>query len=302
MKRKLIVSFSGGETSAYMSQWLWQHKSQEYEMQFVFANTGEEREETLEFIQQCSDYFGFPVTWIECEPESKSKYIIVDFFTASRRGEPFEKVIQKYGIPNIALPHCSRELKEVPISAFSKNIFRKHYSTAIGIRSDEVDRISPYAQKKKLIYPLISGGFHPGVNKIDINLFWSKMPFRLHLKGYEGNCKWCWKKSLKKLLRIAKDDPSAFNFPLRMEEQFGNFIPPNRVLLLQQKGKSIELPITFFRNHISAQEIILSARSANPIIRDDNRIYTKQATIPFIDFGDTDFVGGDSCEIFSDCR
>lgn len=120
MKRKLIVSFSGGETSAYMSQWLWQHKSQEYEMQFVFANTGEEREETLEFIQQCSDYFGFPVTWIECEPESKTKYTIVDFFSASRRGEPFEKVIRKYGIPNIALPHCSRELKEVPITAFSK--------------------------------------------------------------------------------------------------------------------------------------------------------------------------------------
>lgn len=128
------------------------------------------------------------------------------------------------------------------------------------------------------------------------------MPFRLRLKGYEGNCKWCWKKSLKKLLRIAKDDPATFNFPLQMEEQFGNYIPPNRVLLLQQKGKSIALPITFFRNHISAEEILLSARSANPIIRDDNRIYTQQTTIPFIDFGDIDFVGGDSCEIFSDCR
>lgn len=302
MKSKLIVSFSGGETSAYMSQWLWLHKSQDYEMVFVFANTGEEREETLQFIQQCSIYFGFPVIWIECDPDSAIRYKEVDFLSASRHGEPFEKVIKKYGIPNIALPHCSRELKEVPINAFSKKHFRKPYFTAIGIRSDEVDRISPNAHQKKLIYPLISASFLPGVMKADVNLFWSKMPFRLNLKGYEGNCKWCWKKSRKKLLKIAKDNPDAFNFPLRMEEVYGNFIPPTRTAILLEKGKTIPLPITFFRNNTSAKEILLSAQSANPIIRDDNRIYVKQTYLPFEDAENTDLTGGDSCEIFSDCK
>ena len=302
MKKKLIVSFSGGETSAFMSQWLWQHRTNDYEMLFVFANTGEEREETLEFVQHCSDYFGFAVNWIECEPGCKEKYRSVDFKTASRHGEPFEKVIRKYGIPNIALPHCSRELKEVPITAFSKNRFGKPYYTAIGIRSDEVDRISPFALKKKLIYPLISKVFLPGIMKPDVNLYWSKMPFRLNLKGYEGNCKWCWKKSRRKLLRIAKDTPSAFDFPQRMEELYGNFIPDSRSAKLLQDGKSFPLPITFFRNHLSAKEILQMAQSANPIIRDESRAYTKQATISFDDTDDIDAVGGNSCEVFSDCR
>ena len=62
---KLLVSFSGGETSAYMAQWLWKHKRDDYEMVFVFANTGEENDETLDFIEKCSHHFGFPVIWIE---------------------------------------------------------------------------------------------------------------------------------------------------------------------------------------------------------------------------------------------
>ena len=50
MKQKLLVSFSGGETSAFMAQWLWKHKQDEYDMIFVFANTGQENEETLQII------------------------------------------------------------------------------------------------------------------------------------------------------------------------------------------------------------------------------------------------------------
>ena len=55
MKKKLLVSFSGGETSAFMAQWLWKHKQDEYEMLFVFANTGQEKEETLQFVDKCEN-------------------------------------------------------------------------------------------------------------------------------------------------------------------------------------------------------------------------------------------------------
>ncbi len=71
-KKKLLVSFSGGETSAYMAQWLWKHKQDEFEMIFVFANTGQENEETLQFIKHCENYFGFKITWIETVMNEKS--------------------------------------------------------------------------------------------------------------------------------------------------------------------------------------------------------------------------------------
>ena len=50
----LLVSFSGGETSAFMAQWLNNHY-EEYgykNIVFVFANTGLENEQTLEFVER----------------------------------------------------------------------------------------------------------------------------------------------------------------------------------------------------------------------------------------------------------
>lgn len=89
-KPKLLVSFSGGETSAFMAQWLWKHHRDDYDMIFVFANTGQENEETLEFVQKCADHFGFPVVWVEAVvhhgKRKASTHRIVDFETASRDG------------------------------------------------------------------------------------------------------------------------------------------------------------------------------------------------------------------------
>src|SRR5690606_2539766 len=111
MKKRLLVSFSGGETSAFMAQWLWQHKKDEYKMIFVFANTGQENEETLEFVEACSKEFGFPVVWIEAVTNQKNgvgqSFKVVDFKTACRKGSPFEAVISKHGIPNTETPHCT---------------------------------------------------------------------------------------------------------------------------------------------------------------------------------------------------
>lgn len=63
-KQKILVSFSGGETSAYMINWLLLNKPK-HEYKFVFANTGEENEETLVFVKKCQDYFGIDITWVE---------------------------------------------------------------------------------------------------------------------------------------------------------------------------------------------------------------------------------------------
>ena len=45
---KLFISFSGGETSAYMAQWLLANKAKKYtDIICMFANTGQENEETV---------------------------------------------------------------------------------------------------------------------------------------------------------------------------------------------------------------------------------------------------------------
>lgn len=112
MKKKLLISFSGGRTSAYMLWWLmarWDERN-EWDMVVVFANTGKEHEGTLKFINQCSIYWGIYITWVEATPKQSSKggwwgvtHRIVNFNNASRKGEPFEELISKLEYQQLTL-------------------------------------------------------------------------------------------------------------------------------------------------------------------------------------------------------
>jgi len=224
MKRRLLISFSGGETSAYMTKIIFDKMAGRYdEIQTVFANTGEERNETLDFADRCDKTWGWNLIWVEASVRDgrvASKARVVNYGTASRHGEPFEAVIAKYGIPNKSYPHCTRELKMNPIHSYIREQVgwpSGTYETAIGIRVDEFDRQHPEAKKQRFIYPLINP--FP-TNKPQVNEFWQNNGWRLNLKGYEGNCKWCWKKSLRKHLTIIKENPSAYEFPERMERLY----------------------------------------------------------------------------------
>ncbi len=287
MKKKLLVSFSGGETSAYMAQWLWNNKQDEYDMIFVFANTGQENEQTLEFIQQCEKHFGFPVVWVESSPyyelRKGSGYIKTDFEMASRNGEPFENVIKKYGIPNMSFPHCTRELKENPIKTYARGLgWGTDYYLAIGIRIDEIDRMNPKRKEKKIIYPLVS---EIKMTKPKINFWWSQQPFRLNLKGYEGNCKTCWKKSDKKLFQIAKENPSAFKFMETMEFRYDQFVPKGVLKKMELDGRKTNLPVRFFRKNRSVSDIIEASKLPQREVVDDSQIMDET----------------ESCELFTEC-
>lgn len=302
VKKKLLVSFSGGETSAFMAYLLWKYKRDEFEMVFVYANTGQEREETLEFINECSQYFGFPVYWVEGVFSKKVgvgvKSKVVDFDSADRKGRVFEEMISVYGIPNPANPQCTRELKANVINHFArKTLGWKGFYIAIGIRSDEADRINAKAKQKKIIYPLISKDFFPNMTKQHVNFFWDKMPFRLRLKCYQGNCTWCWKKSTKKLEKIAFENPEVFEFPKKMEEKYGNFFPPQRIEKWLNEGKEIPKDIKFFRDGLSAEKILKNAK--NHKIIDNHKITAFQMNV--FDSSDLDLIGGESCEVWSEC-
>lgn len=232
----------------------------------VFANTGQENEETLEFVKRCDEAWGWNVVWIEAvtdpRPGKGVTARVVNFDTACRDGSVFEAMIAKHGIPGPGFVHCTRELKERAITAYCRSIGWEpsSYSTAIGIRNDEVDRINPSAREKRLIYPLTRLWPH---KKADVNAFWEKQPFRLELKGYQGNCKWCWKKSLRKHLTIMAETPEAFEFPERMEQTYpmAGANPRNE-------------PKRFFRGKLTVADIRRLAAEGNfEPAEDDARIY-----------------------------
>jgi Phosphoadenosine phosphosulfate reductase family len=223
LKEKYHISFSGGRTSAYMTKLLIDNWSDRYEFIVTFANTGLEHPKTLEFINNCDKVFGFNTVWLESvvqhDKRSAPTHKIVTFETASRKGEPFEEVIKKYGIPNSAFPGCTRDLKLAPIKSYLKSLGIDEHKirTAIGIRTDETRRVNAKtAEARTLEYPLIV--VWPS-DKQDVLDWWEDQPFDLGIDEFEGNCLGCWKKSLKKHFMQIERDPSVYDFHKRMETE-----------------------------------------------------------------------------------
>jgi hypothetical protein len=240
MKKPLTVSFSGGRTSAYMTHWLLE---QGHDLKCVFMNTGCEHPATLEFVRRCTDEWNLDLTWIEAvvhhDERKACTHRVVNYKTASRNGEPFEEMVKKYGLPNQAYPHCTRELKLNPFKSFIAENDLSDRPIAIGIRADEFDRVSP---AKHIIYPLIKD--HP-TTQDDVNLWWQKHPFDLGIAQYIGNCTWCWKKTYTKLVRIAHDIPKVFDFPIHLEDTYG------------LNGHNVDgTPRTMFRGNLTGRDVL----------------------------------------------
>lgn len=255
-KPRLVISFSGGRTSAVMTKRLIEEKRDTHELAVTFANTGQEHNATLDFVNECDKRFGWGVVWLEALIDARNgkgvRYKIVTYETASRKGEPFEAYIAKYGIPNAGSPQCTSRLKIEVINAYIlKGLgWRKNtYKTAIGIRADESDRMSK-VKGHRFIYPLVD----QGMTKEKVIQEVRSWSFDLMLDEHFGNCTWCWKKSNRKLLTLAKHNPEIFDFPVRMEEKYGlhKFVPTDKAT------KRV-----FFRGHRSAMDILDLARKGN---------------------------------------
>jgi hypothetical protein len=221
------ISFSGGRTSAYMTKLLLDNWGHLYDFIVTFANTGLEHEKTLEFVHNCDKHFGFGTVWLEADVLDRglsTGHKVVSFGAASRCGEPFEAVIKKYGIPNRAYPHCTRELKLNPMNSYlrSLGLDPKRIPTAIGIREDEQRRVSKAAGSLGIEYPLID--VWP-TDKGDVLDWWAQQPFDLGLEEFEGNCRGCYKKSYKKLFQTLDANPDALDWHRRMETDYGDVGP-----------------------------------------------------------------------------
>lgn len=220
----ILITFSGGRTSAFMAGFC-KERYKNDNLLFAFANTGKERQETLDFVNQCDKHFNLNLVWLEADISTEkgigTTYKIVDYETASRNGEPFEKVIKKYGLPSKLYRHCTRELKEVPIHKFAKEYFNGGgYLTALGIRADEPQRLNK--NKIDVFYPLAE----INVTEQFIREFWKKQPFDLQLKDYQGNCDLCFLKSKRKRMTIISEDKTTSEWWAKMEQKYADEARP----------------------------------------------------------------------------
>jgi len=262
----MVISFSGGRTSAFMAKLLIELPKYKYHKKLIiFANTGKESESTLRFIDRCDKEWDLGVVWIESvvqiEKGKGTNYRVVDFETANRNGKPFEDVINKYGLPSKLYRHCTRELKAVIINKYAKDVFgTSAFLTAIGIRADEKHRLGSDPKK---IYPLAELGFTEDI----IRNWWDNQDFDLELKDYEGNCDLCFLKSVRKKLTLISEDESKANWWAEMEEKY---------------SKEFQDKFDVYRN-LSIYDLVEKAKKPFSKINDKHELNKQQGSLFKID-------------------
>lgn len=266
------ICFSGGRTSAYMLRRILDaHKDQLPKDVFVtFANTGVEREETLEFIAEIEVRWGVPIQWLEYRRapfnpdyyqdgkqrsnEGLPEAIRTNFRSASRRGEPFWQLIrwsmdyQKHVkdappiLPNPTMRLCTDQLKIKTQARWMKSQGFDEYTSVVGIRADEPSRIArSNARGDDEVYPLARAG----ISKPEILDYWKKSPFDLQLdpNSDEGNCTLCFMKSRGKVVSVMRDSKDFDDFWLWAEEKTGQTFRKDRSYTDLRRRIDAGLPI-----------------------------------------------------------
>lgn len=215
-----VISFSGGRTSGYMLAQILAAGLQP-DVHVLFANTGKEREQTLEFVRDCAAAFGVKVVWLERRrPAGESaSFAEVDFASANRDGAVFEELLlEKSHLPNPVTRFCTTELKVRVMKGWMLSHGYKHWTNIVGFRADEPRRVAKQRGKKSrerwdVAFPL----FDAGATKSDVILWWKKQPFDLQLRSWEGNCDLCYLKGIAKRTRIMEDRPDLAEWWIRQE-------------------------------------------------------------------------------------
>lgn len=217
----LHIAFSGGRTSAFMLYQIAEANGGLSEkVRVVFANTGREMSGTLDFVQECSQRWNIPITWVEYRPDAPW-FDVVSHNSAALDGEPFEAMIRhKRYVPNGRKRICTEQLKVRAAKRMLVADGWRHWTKALGIRADEPDRHNMEDQpRERLWMPLVAAG----VRRDDVLRFWQGQPFDLPANTV-SNCRQCFQFHRQKLARQMRADPSD-TWPERMEDTgFGTFI------------------------------------------------------------------------------
>jgi 3'-phosphoadenosine 5'-phosphosulfate sulfotransferase (PAPS reductase)/FAD synthetase len=235
------VLFSGGRTSGFMLRKLldaYPHYRDDYVT--IFCNTGKEMPETLDFVNEVQTRWEVPIVWVEYTRKLASDipdgifptarrnanlakaaaigetvhwYKIVTYETASRRGEPFDELLNWMTVlPNVVSRGCSIQLKIRTAMRYLFSIGLKEYASIIGIRKDESHRsiqiLANCDSFEHPRFPLVEWG----VTEADVIKFWQENCFDLRLKSYQGNCDLCFLKAKWKRVKLVKENPGLLGW------------------------------------------------------------------------------------------
>lgn len=187
----------------------------------LFANTGKERVETLEFVRDCADQWSVPIHWIE--RPAGGGVVETNFAMAARNGEPFDALVdQRNYLPNPVTRFCTQELKIRVMRDWMRAAGYDTWVNVVGMRADEPRRVAKGKAREghddwTLAYPL----YDAGVRVADVAAFWKAQTFDLRLQPWEGNCDICFLKGFAKRVRIIEDRPDLAAWWISAEERVG---------------------------------------------------------------------------------
>ena len=228
-----LISFSGGRTSGYMLYKILESYGGVLpeDVHVVFANTGKEMPQTLDFINECAVNWNVKVNWLELDihderPIYRTKEVTYE--TASRNGEPFEALIKRRKmLPNVMMRMCTQELKVNTMKRFMQQKGYKEWGNVVGLRYDEPRRVTKQRKQNEAgknkwqsLVPLYD-------NKVmieDVSNFWKNNTFDLRLSNHNGktpagNCELCFLKGKKTLINIIREKPELADWWIKVEEK-----------------------------------------------------------------------------------
>ena len=255
-----LISFSGGRTSGFMLKKIIDayNGTLPEDLYIVFANTGKEMPQTLDFVRDCADKWDCKIHWLELEiaderPVYRTKE--VNYETASRKGEPFEALIQRRKmLPNPVMRMCTQELKMNVMKRFMKEKGHKEWTNVVGLRYDEPRRVAKQNRQNDSnanAWDSVCPLYQDKITVKEILEFWQKNNFDLKLTSENGqttagNCDLCYLKGTKTLTKIIKEKPDLADWWIAQEEKIdatfrkdGSYI--NLVDLTKLEDKQIEL-------------------------------------------------------------
>lgn len=242
IKDTTIITFSGGRTSGYLLYHILKAHDGKLpkDCYVLFDNTGKEMPETLDFVQRCATEWNVKIHWLEFERNGEiASYKEVDYKTAGRNGEPFERVIDFYThrrkqnpeimgnpalLPNPLARYCTRWMKENCNHLFMKNKGFTAWDMTLGLRYDEPRRVARVKAKNTSNRVHLTPLFDAKVTAEIVNNFWRLNDFDLELPIYNdetphGNCDLCFLKSNKKLDMLIRENPARADWWIEQEKR-----------------------------------------------------------------------------------